>query len=101
MNVLTPPRLSKNATRSSISAFGLVEKDIDVFKALEDEKIAGVGLDVYDKEPLQQDHKLRFLANALLLPHIGYVTAENYAKFYPQMMENLNACVEEKPIRTL
>ena len=54
-----------------------------------------------NKEPLPQDHKLRFLPNALLLPHIGYVTAENYSKFYIQMLENLQSCIEKKPIRVI
>ena len=71
------------------------------YKALEDETIAGAGLDVYDKEPLPQDHKLRFLPNALLLPHLGYVTVENYALFYTQMVENLESCLAGKPIRTI
>ena len=73
----------------------------DLFKALKDETIAGVGLDVYDTEPLPQDHKLRFLPNALLLPHIGYVTAENYSKFYLQMIENLEGCMKNKPLRVI
>ena len=60
-----------------------------------------LGLDVYEKEPLPQDHKLRFLSNALLLPHIGFVTAENYTKFYIQMMENLELCLKNKPIRQI
>ena len=80
---------------------GPIINENDLIEALKDEKISGVGLDVYDKEPLPQDHKLRFLPNALLLPHIGYVTAENYSKFYLQMVENLVACLENKPIRTL
>ena len=42
-----------------------------------------------------------FLSNALLLPHIGYVTAENYSIFYTQMIENLEACVSGKPIRVI
>ena len=73
----------------------------DLVEALKDEKIAGVGLDVYDQEPLPQDHKLRFLPNALLLPHIGYVTAENYSKFYSQMIENLESCLKNKPLRII
>ena len=58
-------------------------------------------LDVYEKEPLPSDHKLRFLSNALLLSHLGYVTAENYSIFYTQMMENLEACIAGKPIRVI
>ncbi len=80
---------------------GQIINEKDLIQALKDETIAGVGLDVYDKEPLPQDHKLRFFTNAFLLPHIGYVTAENYSKFYSQMIENLEACVKNKPLRTI
>ena len=80
---------------------GPIVNENDLIEALKDEKIAGVGLDVYDKEPLPQDHKLRFLPNALLLPHIGYVTAENYSKFYLQMIENLEGCLRNKPLRKI
>ena len=80
---------------------GPIINENDLVEALKDEKIAGVGLDVYDKEPLPQDHKLRFLPNAFLLPHIGYVTAENYSKFYSQMIENLESCLKNKPLREI
>ena len=63
--------------------------------------IAGAGIDVYEKEPLPSEHKLRFLPNALILPHLGYVTAENYSIFYTQMFENLEYCVLNKPIRKI
>ena len=80
---------------------GPIINEKDLIDALKDEKIAGAGLDVFDKEPLPQDHKLRFLPNALLLPHIGYVTAENYSKFYLQMVENLVSILEDKPLRVI
>ena len=80
---------------------GQIINENDLVEALKDEKIAGAGLDVYDKEPLPQDHKLRFLPNALLLPHIGYVTAENYSKFYSQLIENLESCLKNKPLRLI
>jgi len=80
---------------------GLIINERDLIKALDDETIAGVGLDVYDIEPLPADHKLRFLPQALLFPHIGYVTVENYSKFYLQMVENMEACMNNKPIRLL
>ena len=80
---------------------GPIINENDLVEALKDETIAGAGLDVYVKEPLPQDHKLRFLPNALLLPHIGYVTAENYSKFYLQMIENLESCLKNKPIRII
>ena len=92
--------MKKNAFLINTSR-GFIINELDLIKALEDEVIAGVGLDVYDKEPLPQDHKLRFLPNALILPHLGYVTVENYALFYTQMLENLESCLANKPIRTI
>ena len=80
---------------------GPIINEEDLVNALENDDIAGVGLDVYDTEPLPQDHKLRFFSNALLLPHLGYVTEENYSLFYNQMIENLNSCLEGKPKRVL
>ena len=80
---------------------GPIINENDLIEALKDEVIAGAGLDVFQKEPLPQDHKLRFLSNALLLPHIGYVTAENYTKFYLQMIENLEGCLKNKPLRQI
>ena len=80
---------------------GEIVNEKDLIDALENEDIAGAGLDVYNKEPLPQDHKLRFLPNAFLLPHLGYVTVENYSKFYLQMMENLDSCVNNRPKREI
>ena len=80
---------------------GPVINEKDLVKALEDDVIAGAGLDVYDIEPLPQDHILSFLPIALLLPHLGYVTEENYSIFFSQMMENLDACLAGKPKRQL
>jgi len=57
---------------------GPIVNEFDLVEALEKNIIAGAGLDVYDIEPLPENHKLRFLPNALLLPHLGYVTKENY-----------------------
>ena len=80
---------------------GPIINEKDLIKSLEDDVIAGAGLDVYDIEPLPQDHKLRFLPNALLTPHLGYVTDENYSIFFEQMIDNLNSCIEGKPKRLI
>ena len=80
---------------------GEIINEDDLIIALSTNVIAGAGIDVYEKEPLPENNKLRFLPNALLTPHIGYVTAENYITFYNQMIEGLEACVNGKPIRVL
>ena len=80
---------------------GPIINEDDLIIALSTNVIAGAGLDVYEKEPLPENNKLRFLPNALLTPHIGYVTVENYNIFYTQMIESLEACVNGKPIREI
>ncbi len=80
---------------------GEIVNEDDLIIALSTNIIAGAGLDVYEKEPLPESHKLRFVQNALLLPHIGYVTAENYQTFYSQMMENLDSFISGKPKRVI
>ena len=71
---------------------------IDVLRA---GRIAGAGLDVYDVEPLPVDHPLRSLPNTLLLPHIGYVTSDNYRSFYEHVVEDIVAFTAGSPIRVL
>ena len=92
--------MKKTAFLINTSRGPIINED-DLIIALSTNVIAGAGIDVYEKEPLPDDHKLRFLPNALLLPHLGYVTAENYSIFYTQMLENLEACVSGKPIRVI
>ena len=92
--------MKKTAFLINTSRGPIVNED-DLIIALSTNVIAGAGLDVYEKEPLPENNKLRFLPNALLTPHIGYVTAENYSIFYNQMIEDLEACVEGKPLRIL
>ena len=93
-------KMKKSAYLINTSRGPIVNED-DLIIALSTNVIAGAGIDVYEKEPLPEGHKLRFLQNALILPHLGYVTTENYSKFYTQMFENLDACVAGKPIRVI
>ena len=93
-------KMKKTAFIINTSRGPIINED-DLIKALQDEIIAGAGLDVYAIEPLPENHKLRFLPNVLLTPHIGYVTLDNYTKWYNQMAENLQAFLDGQPIRVL
>mgnify|MGYP001257179787 CR=1 FL=1 len=93
-------KMKKTTYLINTSRGSIVNED-DLIIALSTNVIAGTGIDVYEKEPLPESHKLRFVPNALILPHIGYVTAENYSIFYTQMIENLEACLKGKPIRVI
>ena len=100
INLKELEKMKKTAFLINTSRGPIVNED-DLIIALSTNVIAGAGLDVYEKEPLPENNKLRFLPNALLTPHIGYVTAENYNTFYNQMIEALEACVNGKPIRVI
>ena len=93
-------KMKKTSYLINTSRGEIINED-DLIIALSTNIIAGAGLDVYEKEPLPESHKLRFVQNALLLPHIGYVTAENYETFYTQMIENLDSFVSGKPKRVI
>jgi phosphoglycerate dehydrogenase-like enzyme len=92
--------MKKTAFLINTSRGSIINED-DLIVALSTNVIAGAGLDVYEKEPLPEGNKLRFLPNALLMPHVGYVTAENYSVFYTQMIEGLESCVAGKPLRVI
>ncbi|MGC2199793.1 MAG: D-2-hydroxyacid dehydrogenase family protein, partial [Stellaceae bacterium] len=72
-----------------------------VVEALEAGRLGYAAFDVYDREPLPSDHPLRRTPNVLLTPHIGYVTEENYRSSYPQIVENVAAFLDGKPMRVI
>ena len=102
-NCITLKELDKMKKTSFLinTSRGPIVNEDDLIIALSTNEIAGAGLDVFEKEPLPENNKLRFLPNALLTPHIGYVTAENYNVYYNQMIEALESCVNNNPIRIL
>jgi phosphoglycerate dehydrogenase-like enzyme len=80
---------------------GPLVTEVALVDSLGQKRIAGAGLDVYDEEPLPADHPLRGLPNALLLPHIGYVTESAYAVFYADAIEDITSFEAGTPIRLM
>ncbi|SFD34992.1 D-2-hydroxyacid dehydrogenase family protein [Methylobacterium sp. 13MFTsu3.1M2] len=70
-------------------------------QALEEGWIAGAGLDVFETEPLPADSPFRRLPNVLALPHLGYVSRNNYRTFFTQAVEDIEAWLAGAPIRQL
>ena len=69
--------------------------------ALRGRRIAGAGIDVYDVEPLPDDHPFRSLDNLVATPHLGYVTEESYRVYYGQAVEDIAAWMGGNPVRVL
>lgn len=69
-------------------------------------KPAAAGVDVFDIEPLPQEHPLldRYMMNSgrlLLTPHLGYATDATLRLFYKQMAEAVQAWKTGAPIRQM
>ncbi len=93
--LMKPTAFFINTSRGPIAD----EKAIEA--ALRARKIAGAAIDVFDVEPLPLDHPFRKLDNILITPHLGYVTQDNYRRFYTQMIEDIRAWLDGKPIRVI
>jgi phosphoglycerate dehydrogenase-like enzyme len=72
-----------------------------LLEALKTKQIAGAGLDVFDVEPLPLDHPFRKLDNVVLTPHLGYVSQQNYERYYPDIVENIRGFIDGKPVRVI
>lgn len=70
-------------------------------RVLEEKKIAGAGLDVFEVEPLPAGHPFRRLENTVVTPHIGYVTSDSYRVYYDDAIEDILTFLEGNPVRTI
>jgi phosphoglycerate dehydrogenase-like enzyme len=92
-------RMRKGAILINTSRGALIE-EAALIAAVKAGKIIAA-LDVYDKEPLAQDHPFRASAHTVITPHLGYGVAETWLDFYPRSIENAEAFLDGKPIRVL
>jgi phosphoglycerate dehydrogenase-like enzyme len=80
---------------------GPIIEEAALLTALRERRIAGAGLDVYDVEPLPENHPLRKMDNAVITPHLGYVTQDTFRIFYRQTVEDIRAWLDGKPVRVI
>ncbi|MCC7426078.1 MAG: D-2-hydroxyacid dehydrogenase family protein [Alphaproteobacteria bacterium] len=69
--------------------------------ALTERRIGGAALDVFEEEPLPAGHPILSCPNTVLTPHLGYVIAENYARFYGEMVDNIKGWLAGAPKRVI
>jgi len=72
-----------------------------LIRALDEGWIAGAALDVFDEEPLPDDHPLRRSPRTVITPHLGYVTTESYRGFFAEIIENVRAFQAGTPVRVI
>lgn len=83
------------------TARGPLVEEKALLEVLQQKRIAGVALDVYDTEPLPADHPFRTLPNVVASPHLGYVTREDYQVFYREALEDIQGWLHGQPLRLL
>ena len=95
LNLMKSSAFLINTARAAI-----VEQQ-ELIDALKNNQIAGAGLDVFDLEPLPEDHPFRVLPNVLGTPHLGYVTEQNYSTYYNEAVEDIEAFIAGSFLRKL
>ncbi len=84
------------------TARGALVDEEAMIAALQENRIAGAALDVYEVEPLPAKHPLRSCQNAVLSPHMGFVTSDAYHLFFSQAVEAIDNYLQGKePARAI
>ncbi|MFQ3557069.1 D-2-hydroxyacid dehydrogenase family protein [Streptomyces gramineus] len=95
LGLMKPTAILVNTSR------GPLVDEAALIAALSEGRIASAALDVFDREPLPAGHPLRTLPNAVVTPHIGYVSRDLYEVFYRDAVEDIAAWRAGTPVRTL
>lgn len=93
-------RMKKTAYLINTSRGPLIDEKA-LIAALQGKQIGGAGLDVFDKEPLPLDHPYRKMDNVVITPHLGYVSEQNYRKYFPDIVDDIRAFLDGKPVRVI
>jgi phosphoglycerate dehydrogenase-like enzyme len=88
--------LMKPSARLINTSRGPLVVEAALLNALGNHRISGAAIDVYDVEPLPQDHSYRRAENLLATPHIGYGTRGLYERFYRDSVESISAWLDRR-----
>lgn len=80
------------------TARGPIAPGPDILRALQEGILGGAGLDVFDEEPLPEQHPIGQLPNVVLTPHVGWTTRETYERFFQGAVANLLAYFGGAPV---
>lgn len=80
---------------------GPIIVDQDLADALNNDVIAGAGIDVLSKEPPNADNPLFSAKNCLITPHIAWATLEARTRLMAITVDNLTAFMDGKPVNVV
>lgn len=90
-------KMKKSAIIINTSRGGIID-EIALLKALEEEQIAGAGLDVMESEPPKENDALLELNNVIITPHMAGVTSESNSRSALFAFENVSRAIAKKEI---
>jgi glyoxylate reductase len=93
--------MMKNSAVFINASRGPVVDEQALYEALASGEIAAAGLDVFEKEPIGQDHPLLTLKNVVALPHIGSATIETRTAMMKLCCDNIIEILQNRPPKTL
>jgi len=92
--------MKKGSFFVAVSRGGLYDTP-SLVKALDSKKLAGVGLDVTDPEPLPKGHALWKFPNVVITPHVAGNSPGSYARRIGVFKENISHFVRNEPMRNM
>src|SRR6476620_2907349 len=92
--------MKKSAYLINTSRGPIVEEKA-LIAVLNPKAAAAPGLYVFDIEPLPLDHPFRKMDNAVITPHLGYVSQQNYQRYYPDIIDDIRGFLDGKPVRAV
>jgi len=89
----------KSGVRIINCSRGAVIDEAALAKAIQDNRVAGAGLDVFEKEP-PTESPLLAIDNVVLTPHLGASTAEAQRKVAVDVAQQVVDVLEDRPARS-
>ncbi|MEP6562602.1 MAG: D-2-hydroxyacid dehydrogenase family protein [Nakamurella sp.] len=80
---------------------GPIVQENALVSALQDGRIAGAALDVFDVEPLPAGHPLLSTPRTILSPHVGFVSRQSYELAYGEAVQDIDGWLRGNPLRVL
>jgi len=100
VNSETLSLMKKSAVIINTARGGCIDEDA-LAAALNEEKIAGAGIDVLDIEPMRDNHPYLTAKNMFITPHVAWGSFEARTRLIEKICENITAFENGAPINVV